>query len=434
MLIDEIDIKNNNIISGDNLVWLQLIPDKSIDLCYIDPPFFSNKNYEIVWGNSYETRSFGDRFEGGIKHYKEWMHDRIVLIHQKLKDTGSFYLHCDWHASHYLKIACDEVFGYKNFINEITWNKGFRGTERQKGYQRTHDVILFYAKSEFYTWVQQYQDYQDKNLKRYNKIDEKGNKYALVKRQKTDGSVYYGKTYPKTKGKKINDVIDIPILASTDSERIGYKTQKPESLLRRIILASSNKKDLVLDCFGGGGTTAKVSAQLGRKFICGDVSPVAVRVIASRLNKYCPEVNYNVLGLPKTEKELKVINGHAFAELICRCKGWDVNEKKSDDEGIDGWANNKKVPIQIKNHTQAIGRPDIQKFVGAIKEMPEGIFVAWTFSKKAIEYIASIKANKIIKIVKCEDIFKDILISDNKQKKLEEYYLKRTGGQLELGM
>ena len=101
-----------------------------------------------------------------------------------------------------------------------------------------------------------------------------------------------------------------------------------------------------------------------------------------------------------------------------------------------GGANNKKVPIQIKNHIKAIGRPDIQKFVGALKDKEEGIFVAWIFSKNAIEYIAEIKKtnNKIIKIVKCKDIFKDILISTDKKEKLNEYYLKRTGGQLELGM
>ena len=165
----------------------------------------------------------------------------------------------------------------KQFIDEIIWNKGFRGTERKKGYQKAHDTLLFYCKTPSFTWLHQYQDYKDKDLKRYNKIDKKGNKYALIKRFKTDGTVYYGKTYPNEKGKKINDVIDIPTLASTDSERIGYRTQKPENLLKIIIESSSNKGDIVLDCFGGGGTTAKVCADLDRKFIIGDVSPVAIR-------------------------------------------------------------------------------------------------------------------------------------------------------------
>ena len=142
------------------------------------------------------------------------------------------------------------------------------------------------------------------------------------------------------------------------------------------------------------------------------------------------------MGLPQTEKELKNIAGHDFAELICRCQGWDVNKKKSDDEGIDGWANNQKIPVQIKNHTNPIGRPEMQKFFGAMKGYNEGIFVAWTFSKKAMEYIASVHEDeeKSIQAIKCNDIFKDILISEDKQKKLEEYYLKRTGGQLEFEM
>ena len=113
MLVKDINIENNNVISGNNIEWLPLLPNNSIDLCYIDPPFFSNKNYEIVWGNAYETRSFGDRFSGGINHYIKWMEERINLIYQKLKNTGSFYLHCDWHASHYLKVLCDDIFGKK---------------------------------------------------------------------------------------------------------------------------------------------------------------------------------------------------------------------------------------------------------------------------------------------------------------------------------
>ena len=117
-------------------------------------------------------------------------------------------------------------------------------------------------------------------------------------------------------------------MASTKSERIGYRTQKPEALLRWIIKASSKEGDLVLDCFAGGGTTAKVCAELGRRFVCGDISPVAVRVMAARLNRDCAEVSYRVEGLPRTVKELKAMNGHAFADLVCRCMGWDVNEKK----------------------------------------------------------------------------------------------------------
>jgi len=381
MLPDKIDIQHNHIISGDNMEWLPLLPDGSVDLCYIDPPFFSNKNYETIWGNSYEMRSFGDRFAGGIRHYVAWMRERIVFIHKKLKDTGSFYLHCDWHASHYLKIACDEIFGEENFRNEIIWRYR-RWPAKSRNFQRMHDAILWYSKSDGWTWNQLYEEKSASTLKAFGdtKLTTEITERGTVKKVRTD---------QKSLGTNMSDVWEIPVIqGSAAKERIGYNTQKPEALLKRIILAGSAKDDLVLDCFAGGGTTAKVCADLGRRFICGDVSPVAVRVIAARLNKYRPETDYKVLGLPQTEKELKALSGHEFAELVCQCKGWDVNQKKSGDEGIDGWANNKQVPIQIKNHAQPVGRPDIQKFVGAMRGQKEGLFVAWNFSKQAMEFIA----------------------------------------------
>ena len=112
----------NKIYQGDCLEIIKDIDDKSIDLVYLDPPFFSNKNYEVIFNDGEEIRSFEDRWRGGINHYIEWMRDRVFELHRTLKDTGSFYLHCDWHASHYLKVMCDEIFGYKNFLNEIIWS------------------------------------------------------------------------------------------------------------------------------------------------------------------------------------------------------------------------------------------------------------------------------------------------------------------------
>ena len=448
----EINLDKNNLISGDNLDWLPLIPDESIDLCYIDPPFFSNQNYEVIWGNSYETRSFGDRFAGGINHYIDWMKERVVLIHKKLKTTGSFYLHCDWHASHYLKVMCDDLFGYKNFRNEIVWEYQGSWIENHGQFPKRHGIILFYTKSDSYSLSLDNEDDIRTGINfnrwykyiKYNKIyannapfhDRRFDIYVERFIKKYNRKPKGKDVIIDFKGALVGSVWYIKVVDPKSKERIGYKTQKPEALLKRILQASSNEGNVVLDCFAGGGTTAKICADLDRVFICGDVSPVAVRVIASRLNKYCPKVDYQIQGLPKTEKELKAIDGHHFATLVCRCKGWDVNTKKSDDAGIDGWANNKKVPIQIKNHLQPIGRPDIQKFAGAMRGQPEGIFVAWDFSKKAIEYIANLKKDegKSIKIINCYDIFKDILISEDKQKKLDEYYLKQTKGQLELGM
>ena len=108
----------NKLICGDNLEILSTLEKESIDLIYIDPPFFSNRNYEIVWGDEAEIRSFEDRWEGGINVYIDWMKQRVIELHRVLKPKGSLYLHCDWHAVHYLKVMCDEVFGYNRFQNE----------------------------------------------------------------------------------------------------------------------------------------------------------------------------------------------------------------------------------------------------------------------------------------------------------------------------
>ena len=416
----DINIKENTLVCGDNLEWMLSVPDDSVDLCYIDPPFFSNRNYEIVWGNSYETRSFGDRFAGGISHYTEWMEERIKIIYKKLKPTGSFYLHCDWHASHYLKIVCDKIFGYNNFRNEIVWWYK-RWSAASNNFQRMHDSIFWYTKSEKWNFTKPTQKYSDEKW-----IEDTVRGYVkgkLVRLKDEKGN--YIKRTKENKGVLMHDVWDdINFIPPTSKERIGYRTQKPEALIERIIKASSNEGDLILDCFAGGGTTAKVCSDLKRRFICGDVSPVAIRVIASRLNKYCHSVGYKIIGLPKTEKELKKMNGHSFADLVCRCKGWDSNPKKTSDEGIDGWANNKKIPIQIKNHSNAVGRPDLQKFMGAMHGFSEGIFVAWGFSKGAVEYVANIKKdeNKKIKLVECKKIFEDLLITENKDKKLAMYF------------
>ena len=198
--------QQNTIYCGDNMDWLQALADESVDLCYIDPPFFSKRNYEVIWGNGYEMRSFDDRFAGGVKHYVSWMTERIQLIYRKLKPTGSFYLHCDYHASHYLKVACDKIFEDKNFRNEIVWVKGFRGTEQQKAYQHAHDVLLFYTLSDNYTWNQLYQEYKDPDMRRYDQVDKDGRQYAKIKRTRSDGTVYYGKSYPA--GKRIDDVVE----------------------------------------------------------------------------------------------------------------------------------------------------------------------------------------------------------------------------------
>ncbi|MFQ6001585.1 MAG: DNA-methyltransferase, partial [Anaerolineae bacterium] len=140
------------IYCGDNLEWMRQFPDEFVDLCYIDPPFFSNKYYEVIFHDGEEIRAFEDRWKGGIEHYIEWMRERIFEIHRVLKSTGSMYLHCDPTAGHYLKVLMDGVFGLGNFRNEIVWKRTHAHSSSRR-YGPVHDIILFYSKSDDFTWT-----------------------------------------------------------------------------------------------------------------------------------------------------------------------------------------------------------------------------------------------------------------------------------------
>jgi DNA modification methylase len=340
----KIDPKKNTIVCGDNIEWLNWIADDSVDLCYIDPPFFSNRDYEIIWGNGYELRSFGDRFSGGISHYIEWMRPRIELIHKKIKTSGSMFLHCDSHASHRLRCLLDDVFGDNNFRSEIIWKRqGAKGLASTR-LPNNHDTIFYYTKSEKFTWNRPFKAQDPEYIQKFYKHIEEGTgrRYQLdnlanpnpnrpnltyeyrghlkvwrwtkerMKEADKQGLIYQkGQGVPRLKryldenqGKAVDTVWDdIQSIQGQSLERLGYPTQKPEALLHRLIGCASNPDDLVLDCFSGGGTTAIVCAETGRKFIIGDVSPVAIKVSAQRLNSNINEIKFEIKNVPKTEKD-----------------------------------------------------------------------------------------------------------------------------------
>ena len=266
-----------------------------------------------------------------------------------------------------------------------------------------------------------------KSLEEMKKLDKAG---LLLFPKAKDGRIMVKRYLDEQKGPVLGDLwTDIDLLRGNNSENMGYKTQKPEAIVKRIIECASEVGDVVLDCFGGGGTTAKVCADLGRNFITGDVSPVSVKIMAERLLFDCPKTKFEIMNLPKSEKELKAMNGHIFAEFVCEVSGWKVNERKSGDGGIDGWAGDGS-PIQVKNHSSAsAGRPDIQKFVGALlrEKKKKGYFVAWGFSKDAKEYIAEIKQEHKVEVVtmECSEIFGGLLLDSSKSAEIEKLYLER---------
>ena len=276
------DLSKNTIVCGDNQDWLQQLFDQHgecVDLCYIDPPFYSQKTYEVIWGNSFEKRSFDDRFLGDVNYFAhKWLKPKIDLIKKVLKPKGSIFVHCDWHANYKIRDVLEDVFE-GNFINELIWHYPDNFQGNINGFSRNHDTIYWYSKSEKLCF-NKIKIPLDKPVKRDVRVWDKTSKKVVSKRNE-DGSIIY-KMY---KDKSLDSVWvkgQSCVTKKRSKERIGYETQKPESILKYIISCASNEGELVLDCFAGGGTTAKVSHDLKRKFITGDVSPVACRVTAER--------------------------------------------------------------------------------------------------------------------------------------------------------
>ena len=166
------------IYCGDCLEQLRELPDGCVDLIYIDPPFNSNRNYEIVWGETNEKRAFEDR-HGCMNAYIDEMRPRCVELHRVLKKTGSFYYHCDWHASHYVKVMLDQIFGENNFQNEIIWKRTSARSDSQR-WNIVHDTLLFYTGGKEFTWNPQYSPYSTEYVtKKYRHKDDDGRRFRL---------------------------------------------------------------------------------------------------------------------------------------------------------------------------------------------------------------------------------------------------------------
>ena len=306
-------LKTNVLYCGDNLEILrQYVFDNSIDLIYLDPPFGSNRDYSLskMAGKNLTgagTKAFSDTWNwnentagsleqvksesplelgilldgiAAVNHslaaYLVMMIPRLLETRRVLKQTGSLYLHCNPAASHYLKMVLDCIFGMKNFRNEIIWSyKG--GGRSQKYFARKHDTIFFYTKSD--SWVFNHEDILVDRTNRTYFTDEDGGKYWLK---------YGKKYYLKHEGKVPEDWwSDIDPLHGPYRERLGYPTQKPLSLLERIIRASSNEGDIVLDPFCGCGTTLVAAQKLNRRWIGIDSNNEAIRVTSERLKDLC---------------------------------------------------------------------------------------------------------------------------------------------------
>ena len=366
------------IYCGDNLDWMRQFPDEFVDLCYIDPPFFSDRYYEVIFKDGQEIRAFEDRWKGGIEHYVEWMRERVFEIHRLLKRTGSFYLHCDYHASHYLKVMCDGIFGQAQFQNEVVWYYRGAGVSPRR-YGRRHDTILFYAKGEEWTFnVDDIREpYAEATVERFQHY------IGNVRRDRD-----YGEQKLHPKGKHPDDVWQIQPIAPSAKERLGYPTQKPETLLERIVTASSDPEDLVFDPFCGCGTTLAVAHLLKRSWLGIDVSPTACKLIKQRLAS-TGATDVRIVGIPYEPEELERLQPFEFQNWVVGIMAGTGSESRGSDMGIDGYSFMDRDPIQVKQ-SHSVGRTEVDKFETAVRRAgkSKGYIVAFSFTKGAYEEVA----------------------------------------------
>ena len=356
----------NRLIWGDKKYVLpSLLPEFAgkVNLIYIDPPFDTGANFSftatiptpvpsqegndgddapLLGGdggglsfvkapNMIEVKAYRDTWGKGLDSYLQWFYDTVVLLRELLAEDGSIYVHLDWHVGHYAKVVMDEVFGYENFRNEIIWKRSAIATNVDVQFRNSHDVILFYSKTQNNIFHVQYGEYSESSKKHFTYQDEKGifqpvpllgsgrtlngetgqvwrgidpntlgksgmhwlRKPAELEEFDKQGKIYWPskggvprlKYYlSEAKGTYIPDLwTDINVINSMGHESVNYATQKPEALLERILKASSNAGDLVLDCFCGSGTTAAVAEKLGRRWITCDLGRFAIHTARKRL-------------------------------------------------------------------------------------------------------------------------------------------------------
>jgi len=272
---------DNLLVKGDNLSFMRHMMDSGyggkVNLIYVDPPFFSKANYDAsITINSDKVKdipkiklyAYHDTWENGMEDYLRMLCIRFLMMRDLLADDGSLWVHLDWHGVHYVKIMLDEIFGQKNFVNEVIWNYKSGGTSKRH-FSRKHDTLLFYSKTNRYYFKPQTEKSYNRELKPY--------RFQGVKEYKDDVGWH---TMVNMK-----DVWQIDMVGRTSAERTGYATQKPEALLERIIESCSKAGDLCVDFFGGSGTLANVCHKLGRKWISCDAGSPAFAGTMKRLRR-----------------------------------------------------------------------------------------------------------------------------------------------------
>ena len=472
------DITDNTLFYGDNLGILQEhIADESVDLIYLDPPFNSNRSYNVLfreesgaeaqaqitafedtwhWNSAAEQTHHDlvtlapeavSRMIAALREfiganqmmaYLVMMAARLVELHRVLKPTGSLYLHCDPTASHYLKVVLDTIFGPQNFINEIVWKRTTTHSDAKR-WSPVSDTLLFYGKSSRFTWNPQFTAHgEDYIADKYTHDDHDGRglytldnmtspnprpnmmyewkghatpplgwRYSRETMAKLDaeGRIWYPATKdrrPRLKryllempGRIFDNMwTDVSPINSQAAERLGYPTQKPLALLERIISASSNPYDVVLDPFCGCGTAIAAAQKLGRRWICIDITHLSIALQKYRLQEMFPGISFKVVGEPEdfaparrlAEDDRYQFQWWALSLIKARPLGGRQGSKtgkKGSDSGINGVitfiddasAKPKRALVQVKSGGVKVG--DIRDLVGTLEreKAAMGIFL-----------------------------------------------------------
>jgi len=411
------ELKTNVLYYGDNLEILRNhIPDESIDLIYLDPPFNSQATYNVLFReptgelSEAQIKAFSDTWHwdlttqrtyeeivttgppqvakmisalrefvglNDVMAYLVMMTARLVELHRVLKTTGSIYLHCDPTASHYLKVVLDTIFGKQNFRNEIVWHYGQRTAFHKGHFSRKHDTLLFYASSPRHSVNQVSLPWgRDDFLQHRHDVLVDGEEKEYIWTDGGPGKPRYRRYVEEVlaKGKPADSVWDIPIIDSAAKERLGYPTQKPLALLERIVQASSNEGDVVLDPFCGCGTAVVAAHKLNRRWIGIDITYLAITVMRERLQDSFSGIQFEVVGEP-----VDVAGAHALAEQdryqfqwwalgLVNAKPVGDDRKKGADKGMDGvigfmeaGGKGKRVIVQVKSgHVNAAHIRDLK--------------------------------------------------------------------------
>jgi site-specific DNA-methyltransferase (adenine-specific) len=458
-------MKANALFFGDNFDFLKnpaYFPDEFVDLIYLDPPFNSNRAYNVIFkeksgaGSDAQIQAFEDvwyydsaatvaaaealRIGGppvgsaltafqtlldgkGLRAYLSMMAARLVHLRRVLKPTGSIYLHCDTTASHYLKVLMDATFGAENFRNEIVWRRSHPKGLAFTRYARNHDTILFYAKDgEQVRWNPQYLRQSEEAMEsQYNLKDPDGRRYQLtsllnpnpdrpnltyefkgvtrvwrwtkermleadakgqiVVPKGGEGVPRFKRYFDEQEGIPVSDLWnDIDIV--TGNERMGYPTQKPLSLLERVLSASSNPGDVVLDPFCGCGTTIAAAQEMGRRWLGIDVTYIAIGQVEQRLRAAAmasglPLPEYDVIGKPKTVEEARNLSKLSRDDGRYQFQYWALDlvgatylKKKGADRGVDGKvyfqlaSNGPMYSILVQAKSGSVNRGDVATLKG----------------------------------------------------------------------